>query len=329
MLLVSKKQNNRSPILGPKGDSMQIKKIAIIGTGGVGGYFGGLIADAGHDVTFVARGEHLEAIRRNGLTVHGLARDFTVFPACAVDDIKKIPKPDLVILGVKAWQVKGVARELESVIHDQTMVLPLQNGILAVEEIAGELGEDHVIGGLCKIISKIKSPGVIRHLGVEPLIVLGETDNTLSPRVLQVKELFDNAGIHCRVTENILGELWGKFIAICVSALLAVTRSTYGEVRALEETRQLMHDLLTEIYTLSVKMGIPLEENIVEKTMTIIDTYPHDSTSSLTRDVWEGRPSEIEYQNGSVVNLGKKYNVETPVNRFIYRCILPMEHRAK
>ena len=166
-------------------------------------------------------------------------------------------------------------------------------------------------------------------MGLEPIIVCGETNNTISSRIIKVREICDNAGIQCRVTENILRELWGKFIAICVSALLAVTRSTYGEVRELKETRQLMQDLLTEIYALSVKMAIPLEADIVEKTMGIIDSYPYDLTSSLTRDVWEGRPSEIEYQNGSVVKLGEKYNVETPVNRFIYNCILPMERRAR
>ena len=304
-------------------------KIAIIGTGGVGGYFGGKLANAGYDVTFVARGEHLEAIREKGLKIKSIAGNINVRKAKATAEIKNIGKVDLVLLGVKAWQVKDVARQLKDVTADHTTVLPLQNGVMAARELAIHLDKKNIVGGLCRIISEIEAPGIIRHSGVEPFIAFGELDKHKTGRTAAIKALFDHAGIASQVADDIHVELWNKFMAICVSGLLAVTRSTYGTVRELKETRKMMNDLLSEIYEISFGEKIRLDDKIVEKTMRLIDSYPYDSTSSLTRDVMAGRPSEIEYQNGTVVKLGEKYNINVPVNRHIYNCILPMELAAR
>jgi len=304
-------------------------KIAIVGAGGVGGYFGAKLALAGNDVTFIARGEHLNAIRSKGLKIKSVSGDFKVYPVKATDRIKEAGVVDLVILGVKAWQVKEVAKELKPLLDSQTVVIPLQNGVLAAEELKEEINGDNVIGGLCRIMSKIESPGVINHFGIEPTIVFGELNNKKSDRVLQIKEVFDHAGIESRIADDIQAELWKKFIGICVSGLLAVTRSTYGEIRELKETRLLIRDLLNEIYSVSQKAGITINRDFIDKTIDIIDGFPYDSTSSLTRDVWEGKPSEIEYQNGAAVKLGEKYGIETPVNRFVYSCILPLELKAR
>src|SRR5690606_25828368 len=135
--------------------------------------------------------------------------------------------------------------------------------------------------------------------------------------------------IDSEISTDIDAELWKKFLMICVSGLLAVTRTTYGEMREMKETRQMMIELFTEIYNLSQKMGIHIEPDYIKQTVKLIDQLPYDSTSSLTRDIWEGKPSEIEYQNGTVVRLGLEHNVETPVNRFVYHCILPMERKAR
>ena len=304
-------------------------KIAIIGTGGVGGYFGGKMANAGLDVTFLARGKHLQAMRENGLKVKSILGDFKVDTLKATDDIKEIGFVDLVILGVKAWQVKGIATELKSIVNDNTTILPLQNGILAAQELIEQISEKNIVGGLCRIISKIESPGVINHFGVKPEILFGELDNIKSERVLKIKELFDNAGINSNISADINSDLWKKFIPICVSGLLAVSKTTYGEMRELKETRQLMIDLLSEIYHLSQKIGIQIESDYLDKAISFIDSFPYDSTSSLTRDVWEGKPSEIEYQNGTVVRLGEKHGVDTPINKFIYSCILSMELKVR
>lgn len=304
-------------------------KIAVIGVGGVGGYFGAKLANAGLDVTLVARGEHLSAIKANGLVVKSIVGDFKVDTIKATDNINEIGYVDLIILGVKAWQIKEIAPQLKSIVNERTTILPLQNGILAAHELSEQINGKNIIGGLCRIISKIESPGVINHFGMNPTILFGEFNNVKTERVLKIKELFDIAGISSTVSNNIDSDLWKKFISICLSGLLAVSRTTYGEMRELKETRKLMIDLLNEIYQLSQRIGIEIEDDFLDKTISFTDLLPYDSTSSLTRDVWEGKPSELEYQNGTVVSLGEKHGIDTPVNRFIYNCILPMELKAR
>jgi 2-dehydropantoate 2-reductase len=304
-------------------------KIAIIGSGGVGGYFGGKLAAAGNDVTFFARGEHLKAMRHNGLLVKSTKGDFRADKFKATDRISDIGLSELVISSVKAWQVKELASELKDIVNRDTVVLPLQNGVLAADELKAQIAPELVIGGLCRIFSKIESPGVINHFGAEPTIVFGELDNSRTERVIKLKTVFDNADIGAIISNDIVSDIWKKFISICASGLLAVTRTNYGELRELKETRQLMIELLTEVYNLSLKAGAKIDPSFIEKTMAFTDTFPYDSTSSLTRDVWEGKPSEIEYQNGTVVRLAEKYGVDVPVNRFIYNCILPMEIKAR
>jgi 2-dehydropantoate 2-reductase len=304
-------------------------KVAIIGSGGIGGYFGGKIAKAGFDVTFFARGEHLNKMRESGLVVKSILGDFRVDSVKATDKIQEIGVADLIILGVKAWQVKDLSVELKAIVNENTTILPLQNGVMAVDELREHMDARNIIGGLCRIISKIESPGVIDHFAVTPKIVFGEIDNSKTVRIKKIKEFFGNSGIDSIISDNITADLWRKFISICLSGLLAVTRSTYGELRELKETRQMMVDILTEIYQLSQKIGIQIEPDYLDKAISFIDTFPHNATSSLARDVWEGKPSEIEYQNGTVVRLGRQYGVETPLNSFIYNCILPMEIKAR
>jgi 2-dehydropantoate 2-reductase len=304
-------------------------KIAVIGAGGVGGYFGGRLAKAGFDVTFLARGEHLREIQKNGLRVKSVNGDFFVENAQATDSIQKIGFAEIIILAVKAWQVRDISRELAPVIRKDTIVLPLQNGVVTAEELAENIPSANIVRGLCKIISKMESPGVINHFALDPEVIFGETDSVVTERIELLKSVFDRAGIRALISDDITADLWKKFIAICVSGLLAVTKTNYGELRELKETRQMMTDLIREIYALSQHLRINIEPDFPDKLISVIDTYPRETTSSLTRDVWEGRPSEIEYQNGTVVRRGEKYGVATPVNRFVYNCILPMEIKAR
>lgn len=304
-------------------------KIAIIGTGGVGGYFGGKLAKAGYDVTFVARGAHLKAMLSQGLKVKSVLGDFKIENVKATDKITEIQQPDLIILGVKAWQIREIRDDLAKIIYSNTVILPLQNGVLATDELSEKIDKSNIVGGLCRIISKIESPGVIQHLGVTPTIVFGELDKSMSDRTAEIQKCFDTAGIESKVSEDIESELWKKFIAICVSGLLAVTNTTYGEMRKLKETRQMMVDLLKEIYLLSQKIGVHIEPDFLDKTISFMDSLPYDSAASLTRDVWDGKPSELEYQNGTVVQLGEKYGVATPINQFVYSSILPRELKAR
>jgi len=304
-------------------------KIGIFGTGGVGGFFGGKLAKAGNDVVFLARGEHLKSLRKNGLTVKSIQGDFKVESVKATDRISDIGIVDIAIVAVKAWQVKEIANNLNNIIGSDTVVLPMQNGISAIDELKERIDADRIVGGLCRIMSKIESPGVINHFGVEPTIAFGEIDGTITKRCESALTLFQDAGIKAVISQDIIAELWKKFIVICVGGLLAVTKTTYGELRELTETRRMMIGLLEEIYALSQKVGIHLERNFIKKSIDIIDSYPYDSTASLTRDVWNGKPSEIEYQNGTVVTLSEKYTIDSPINGFIYHCILPMEIKVR
>jgi 2-dehydropantoate 2-reductase len=304
-------------------------KTAIIGTGGVGGYFGGRIAKAGFDVTFVSRGEHYYAMKENGLTVKSILGDFKIDNVKVTDSIENLNNMDLIMICLKAWQVKDVVNELKSAVKENTIVLPLQNGVSTIDELKKHLNESNIIGGLCRIISNIESPGVINHSGIEPSIIFGEINNQYSERVNAVKKLFDDSFIDSSISNDITVDLWKKFIAICVSGLLAVTNTTYGEIRELKQTRRMMIDLLTEINKLARAAGINIESNFIDKTVSQIDSYPYESVSSLTRDVREGRISEIDYQNGTVVKFAKKFGIETPVNKFVYNCILPMELKAR
>jgi 2-dehydropantoate 2-reductase len=304
-------------------------KTAIIGTGGVGGFFGGKLAAAGMDVVFLARGEHAHAMQKQGLTVKSLQGDFHVDHPVVKNTIPDMGPCDLILTCVKAWQIKEIREELTTIIHPDSVVIPLQNGILAVEELGETINPSQILKGLCRIISKIDGPGLINHFGVNPIIIFGEQDKSITPRLQAIKAVFDKAGINNEISPDMDAELWKKFIAICVSGLLAVTRTTYGEMRELPETRQMMIDLLNEIYHLSQKEGVNIEPSFVDKTVSFIDSFPYNSTSSLTRDVLEGKPSEIWYQNGTAVKLGEKHGVPTPVNRFIFNSILPGELRAR
>lgn len=304
-------------------------KIAVIGTGGVGGYFGGRLAMAGNDVAFIARGEHMRTMKENGLHVKSIKGDFVINPVKVTDQFGEINPPDLVILTVKAWQVTDMAHKLKSIIKPETIVLPMQNGVLASDELIAVLNPRNVIGGSCRIFSKIEAPGIINHYGIEPTIIFGELDHKKTDRLQNIKNIFDEAGIVSKLSDDIHTELWMKLMVICVGGLLAITRSPYGAVREQNETRSLMRELLQEIYMVSQKAGVNIEQAYVDQTMAYIDMYPYDSTTSLARDIWDGRPSEIEYQNGTIVALGSKYGVDTPVNRFVYYCLLPMETKAR
>ena len=304
-------------------------KIAVIGTGGVGGYFGAKLANAGFDVTFLARGNHLKAIQNDGLKVKSILGNFEVNNLKATDKISTISNPNLILLGVKAWQIKEIRDDIKRITNSNTTIIPLQNGVMAAEELVEKIDKQNILGGLCRIISKIESPGVINHLGVIPTIVFGELDKSANPRLTEIQKVFTIAGIESKISDDIEADLWRKFIAICVSGLLAVTKTTYGELREIKGTRQMMVDLFNEIYAVSQNLNIKIESDFVEKTVSFINTFPYDSTSSLTRDVWAGKPSEIEYQNGTVVRFGEKFDVPTPINSFVYNSILPGEIKAR
>jgi 2-dehydropantoate 2-reductase len=309
-------------------------RIAIFGAGGVGGYFGGRLAQAGHDVVFIARGAHLAAIRRSGLRVSSIAGDFLVHPAQATDAPESVAPVDVVLVCVKAWQVSEAGHALLPMLGREGCVLPLENGVEAADQLAAVVGRERVLGGLCKIISAVEAPGHIRHSGVPPRVELGELgerDGRQSPRVAALRAAFEQAeGVSVGVPDDIEVALWEKFLFIApFSGVGAVTRVPAGGFRGVPETRQMLEAAMHEVLALAHARGIALRADAVARTMGFVDALPETATASMQRDILEGRPSELEYQTGTVVRLGRIAGVPVPVGECIYRSLLPLELRAR
>lgn len=297
-------------------------RIAVLGTGGVGGYFGGRLAHAGQHVTFIARREHLRAIRATGLKVDSTLGDFVVFPAKATDDVSEIGEVDLVIVGVKAWQVPEAARTMKPLVGPGTTVLPLQNGVDAVPQLVHELGAEKVIGGLCRIVSFVVGPGHIKHAGFTPSIVIGEIDNQKTDRIERIEQMFKQAGLEVTIAADIQAALWTKFLFIAsFSGVGAVANAPAGVVRSAPKWRTQIIKAMDEIYALARARGINLPSNTVDTSMAAVDALPEDGTSSMQRDIAAGRPSELESQNGAVVRLARESGVEVPTHTFIYETL--------
>jgi 2-dehydropantoate 2-reductase len=294
-------------------------RVAVFGVGGVGGYFGARLARAGVDVTFIARGEQLRAIQEKGLKVDSPDGDFVIYPARAIADVNEVGPVELIMLGVKAWQVPEAAGALKNLVGPRTTVVPLQNGVEAVSQLAAELGADRVIGGLCRIVSYVVAPGHIRHAGFKPSIVIGELDNRRTSRVVEIEKTFKDAGIETTIAEDISVALWMKFLFIAsFSGIGAIANAPAGILRTDPQLRAQMLKAMEEIYELAHAREIKLPPNSIEIIMAGVDSLPEDATSSMQRDIAAGKPSELESQNGAVVRMARESGVEVPTHEFIY-----------
>ncbi len=305
-------------------------RIVVFGTGGVGGYFGGRLARAGEDVTFIARSEHLRAIREKGLRVDGTDNDFVIYPAKATDDVSEVGETDLVILGVKAWQVPEAARAIKPLVGPNTTVLPLQNGVEAVPQLVDELGHDNVVGGLCRIVSFVVEPGHIRHAGFTPSIVIGELDNQRTERIVNIEQVFKRAGLEITIAADIQIALWMKFLFIAsFSGVGAMADAPAGVIRSDPKWRTQIIKAMEEIYALAHARGINLPPDSIDTVMRSVDALPEDATSSMQRDIAARKPSELESQNGAVVRMARESGVEAPTHLLIYQTLKPSEEKAR
>jgi len=305
-------------------------KVAVVGVGGVGGYFGGRLAESGADVAFLARGATLEALRNRGLRVDSPNGNIVLERVEACDRADAIGPVDFVIVGVKTWQVPDVADAIRPLVGPETAIVPLQNGVEAAEQFAGVHGAKHVAGGTCKIVAKTLEPGHIGHLGVEPSIAFGELDGRESDRVARLAEAFRSAGVRTATPPDIHVAIWEKFLFIApVSGVGAVARLPLGRIKASPECRGLVERAMREVAAIAAARGVELPSDCVEKTMAFFDGMPPESTSSMQRDVVEGRPSELEAHNGALVRFGRELGVDVPVNEFIYAALLPQERKVR
>jgi 2-dehydropantoate 2-reductase len=316
--------------LSKKFQQEESMRILVFGAGGVGEYFGGRLAQAGEEVIFLARGEHLKAIQEDGLIVESIKGDFEIRPAQAVADPRQAGLVDAVLVGVKAWQVPEAAEALKPVLGPNTFVVPLSNGVEAPDQLAAVLGEEHVLGGLCRISAYIAEPGRICHAAIEPQIAFGELKNGPSSRAEALRQAFEKAQVKVEVPPDIRKALWEKFVFIsALSGVGSVTRAPAGVLRSLPETRSLIERALQETIAVGRALGVDLSIDYIKETLAFVDGMPAHTTASMQRDIQEGRPSELESQNGAIVRFGRDAGVPTPVHEFIYSSLLPLEKKAR
>ncbi len=305
-------------------------RIAIFGAGGAGGYFGARLSEAGEDVVFLARGAHLEAIRRTGLKVVTDSRTILVRPAQATHDPARVGPVDAVLVGVKAWQVPEAARAIKPMVGPDTVVCPLQNGVEAAAQLSEVLGAGPVLGGLSGTLSFISAPGEIRSVGTTHFVKLGELDGRPSERALRLRDALVSAGVDAEVPPDILAAVWQKFLFVTAfGGVGAVARAPVGVIRAVPETRRLLEGCMREAHAVGRARGVGLAEDGVGQGMALLDSLAPEGTTSLQRDIVSGKPSELEAWNGAVARLGRESGVPTPLHGFLHACLLPLERRAR
>lgn len=305
-------------------------RFAIVGAGGLGGYYGARLAEAGHDVAFIARGAQLEAMRRNGLKLISPLGDAHLAKPTATHDPKEIGPVDVVVVAVKTWQVADAARAMQPLIKADTIVVPFLNGVEAPDELADIVGAQHVIGGLSKVFSLIEAPGVIRHFNPGAYVEIGELGGGLSKRVETLRAAFEQSRAQAKASADIRTELWKKLLTVSSWAGLgALSRSPMGVLRGQPETHALIDRAIDEGIAVGARRGYPIGADTKRELWKFYEAMPADATASMQRDIMAGKPSELDAWNGAIVRFGVETGVDTPVQAFTYHALLPMERRAR
>jgi 2-dehydropantoate 2-reductase len=293
-------------------------RIAVMGSGGVGGYVGARLAAAGQDVTFVARGAHLAAIREHGLALRSALGDVLIRPAQASDHPAAIGPCDLVIFAVKLYDSEAAAEATRPLVGPGTGVVTLQNGVDSTELLARVLGQGHVIGGVAQIAAVIEEPGVICHTGTMANFVFGELDGARSERVVALAGALQAAGVEHRVSEEIQRDIWDKMAFLATFAgLTALMRLPIGPIREDAETRAMLREGLAEASAVARARGIALPDDFGERTLVRCDRLPYEMKSSMLQDLERGRRLELPWLSGAIVRLGRDLGVPTPTHAFI------------
>ncbi|HTU68967.1 MAG TPA: 2-dehydropantoate 2-reductase [Candidatus Baltobacteraceae bacterium] len=292
--------------------------IVVMGTGGLGGYFGGRLAAAGNALTFVARGKHLAAIQREGLRIESAVAPLQLRDVRAVERVDGMPLADVVIIAVKLWDTEAAAEAVRPVVGAHTMVVSFQNGVDAVDRIAPIVGRDHVIGGLSYIAAEIAQPGVVRHSGTLQRLVFGELDGQRSARVDAFASACAAAGIDYVVSGDIQKAIWEKFVFLVgLSAVTCVFRRSIGPIRSHPRSRALLREVMREVVDVARARGIALDQSFTDERLAFVDTLPEGMIASMYGDLQRGNRLELPWLSGKVVELGAAINVPTPANGFV------------
>ncbi len=293
-------------------------RIAIMGSGGVGGYLGGRLAASGQDVTFIARGAHLEAICGGGLLLESALGDARVQPAQASDDPTTVGPVDLVIFAVKLYDTQAAAAATRPLVGPATAVVTFQNGVDSADVLARILGQEHVVGGVAQIASVVAAPGVIRHTGTLARFAFGELDGRISVRVEALASALRAAAVDHAVSQAIGSDIWAKMVFLATFAgLTALMRLPIGPICADPETRALYRTGLAEALAVARAKGIALPDDFVAMALARTDQLPAQMKSSMLEDLERGKRLELAWLSGAIVRMGEELGVPTPVHGVI------------
>jgi 2-dehydropantoate 2-reductase len=293
-------------------------KIVMMGSGGVGGYFGARLVAGGADVHFVARGAHLQAMRSEGLTIEGGPAPLHLTKVQVTDDPASIGTADFVLIGVKLWDTAAAIEQVKSIVGPQTTVISFQNGVLKDRYLVDAFGVSRVMGGVGYVATSIARPGVIQQTGVLERLLFGELDGTISGRGKRLLEACLKGGIKAQLVENIQREIWQKFVFLVgLSGTTTTIRKPMGAIRENAQTRAFLRDVMREVVAVARAQGIDLPSDYAEQRLTFVDDVAYDMTSSMHHDLERGNKLEVRWLSGAVVELGEASGIPTPLNRAI------------
>ena len=300
-------------------------RVAMMGSGGVGGFFGAKLAQAGCDVTFVARGAHLAALREHGLAIASTGHAEVRLPKVhAVDDPAKVGPVDVVILSVKLWDTEDAARAIAPMVTPGTGVLSLQNGVVKDDILRRFFPPAQVMGGVCYVATHIARPGVIQQTGTMQRLVVGEYDGSSTVRATALRDALASQGVAAELSTDIRRSLWEKYVFLVgLSGSTTTIRKPLGVVRAHPRSREFLADLMRETVAVGRAHGVALAEDYAAQRMAFADTLPEDMTSSMHHDLERGNRLEVEWLSGGVVQLGAAKQVPTPCNRAVWDILAP------
>jgi 2-dehydropantoate 2-reductase len=307
-------------------------RIVMMGSGGVGGFFGGRLAFYGEDVAFVARGAHLDAMKKNGLLIENEPQGNIHVPkVTAHEDPAKLGPADLVIISVKLWDTEEAARAIKPIVGRDTAVLSLQNGVIKDEILRREFPERAIMGGVAYVATHISRPGVIHQTGTMQRILVGEYDGRPSERARALHKALLRSGVTAELSTDVRRSIWEKFVFLVgLSATTATTRRPLGAVRENPRTRAFLHEIMREVVRVGRAHGVALAEDFADQRLAFADTLPYDMTSSMAHDLDRGNRLEVDWLSGGVVKLGKEAGVPTPANEAVCAVLAPYsEGRAK
>jgi 2-dehydropantoate 2-reductase len=293
-------------------------RIGVMGSGGLGGYFGALLARGGAEVIFIARGAHLDAMRREGLQIEGGPDPFHLEHVRATDDPAEIGPVELVLVCVKLWDTQAALEQLQPLVGPETTLVSFQNGVLKDSYLRAAYDESHLIGGVAYVASTVSAPGVVTRTGPMQRLLFGEFDGRPSARVEAFHSAAVAGGIDAEVSSDIRRAIWEKFVFLVgLSATTTTMRVPIGPIRENPQSRALLLDLMREVVAVGRAHGVPLPEDYAERRLEFADSVSPDMTSSMHHDLERGNRLEVSWLSGGVVELGKKVGVDTPLNRAV------------